>query len=205
MQNISTAIGEIASGSDALDFAVDTSAMEQLHAGGDSGLTEVSLVEGSEDQHHAHMQVDGAADDYVMTLPQFDGMGDGDDEVATEENNTSAQMQLASHPVENANPEELHQQLETSDALEEGFPSSEQAKTLLDDFPGVPVEPLMEGFVGPDEASEADYHHSGEGEDEMPSEEGVSLMHSEEHEQYPREEAEFLLQVTCNFSIPVAV
>lgn len=199
MQNISTAIGEIASGGDALDFAVDTSAMEQLHAAGDSGLAEVSLVEGSEEHHHAPMQVDGAVDDYMMALPQFDGMGDGDDELATEEDNTTTQMQLASHQVEDVNPEELHQQLETSDALEEGFPSSEQAKALLDDFQGVPVEPLMEGFVGADEASEADYHHTGEGEDGMPPEEGVSLMHSEEHEQYPREEAEFLLQVTFYF------
>lgn len=210
MQNISTAAaGEV-------DFAMDTTSLEQMHAGGDTGLGEVGMAEGAEDDHLQNpMQVDGAMD-YLESIPQFDGMGDGDDESAAAEGDDDLisedqaafqeeeeqpveqqpqEHQPEQHHMDDVGEADIHHHLE-SDALTEGFSSADQGKAFLDEFQSVPlVEPLMEGFTGADDNAEASFQHAGDGEEGLAPEEGISHMQDNKHEQYHRDEAEYLLQV----------
>lgn len=206
MQNISTAAaGEV-------DFAMDTASLEQMHAGVDAGLGEVGMAEGAEDDHLQNpMQVDGAMD-YLESIPQFDGMGDGDDETAAtegddgliseeqaafqEEEEQPGEQQAEQHHMDDVGEADIHHHHLESDALTEGFSSAEQGKAFLDEFQSVPVEPLMEGFTGTDDNAEASFQHAGDGEEGLAPEEGISHMQDNKHEQYHRDETEYLLQAS---------
>lgn len=216
--SISTIHGISTAASGEVDFALDTAGLEHMNAGGDAGLGDVGMADGSEEDHQLNpsMQVDGSVN-CLEPVPQFDGMGDEDDgeAVAEEDDGMISQEQAAfhgeeeeqqqmeqheqqqldgqeeqseQHHMEDIGETDLHQ-LE-SDTMAEGFSSAEQGKAFLDDFQSMPVEPLMEGFAGTDDAAEA-----GEGEGLTPEEGGISHVHSDEQDQYHRDETDFLLQV----------
>lgn len=231
VQGISTAAatGEV-------DFALDTAGLEHMSSGGDAGLGDVGIADGSEEDHQLNpsMQVDGSVN-CLEPVPQFDGMGDEDDGEtvpAEEDNGMISQAQAAFQDVEEEQQQmEQHEQQQhdgqeqqseqqhvedigeadlhqlQSDTMAEGFSSAVQGKAFLDDFQSMPVEPLMEGFPGTDDAAEA-----GEGEGLTSEEGGISHMHitseeggisshmhSDEQDQYHREETDFLLQVRFYF------
>lgn len=218
VQGISTvAAGEV-------DFALDTAGLEHMNSGGDAGLGDVGIADGSEEDHQLNpsMQVDGSVN-CLEPVPQFDGMGDEDDgeTVAEEDDGLISQAQAAFQDVEEEQQQmEQHEQQQhdgqeqqseqhhmddigeadlhqlQSDTMAEGFSSAEQGKAFLDDFQSMPVEPLMEGFPGTDDAAEA-----GEGEGLTSEEGGISHTHSDEQDQYHREEADFLLQVRLVYAL----
>ena len=154
---------------------MDASALEQhfQSAGGDGGLGDMGLGDSGDDQ--SSMQVDSS-------LPQFDGMGDEDEE---EEGHEDAMDVAAGQPTEETEhqpPAQLDagelEHLDNADALVEGF-QSDQMDPLLEDFHPVqehadPSEELgqeaverlqSEGILMPAEgegAEEPEGHYAGD-------------------------------------------